>query len=279
MLVLMPHDQSANPPTPRPAHASTTPATEPVDGVLRMATLSHELSNLLDGSLRCLTLAQTDLRGAFAEADTLDRATRRLDTVWQALERMASLVDGAMRDASRAIGRPGGPVGAIPIVESIHHAVDVLTPLASAALTRIETSFDGATASVPTGPLYTPILNAMQNAIQAIDRTGRPGRVRVEMSVEPRGESVLVVRVLDTGPGIPKGLNPFSGLATPGGHGIGLTLSAAIVHALGGEVSLESGADGRGACFTITCPVRTLGAGADGQAPWNVAGNGIGGAA
>jgi len=263
----MAHDPHANAPTPSPAPRSPDASPEPVDGVLRMATLSHELANLLDGSLRCLTLARTDLRDSFAEVDAVGRASRRLDTVWQAMERMASLVDGAMRDASRGLARPGGPVGAISIVESVHHAVDVLAPLASAALTRIETSFDEAASSIPTGPLYTPILNAMQNAIQAIDRTRRPGRVDVEVRIQGEGaQRCVMVRVSDTGPGVPPNFNPFAGLHAPGGHGIGLALSAAIVHGLGGTVQLANGPHGRGAAFTITCPVRALAQTGDGAA-------------
>lgn len=252
ILWVMPHEQPITPKDPQ--------RTDPADDVMRLTTLSHELSNLLDGSLRCLTLARSDLRDSFAEANAVDRASRRLDTICQALERMAALVDSAMRDGSRAIGRPGGPVGQIPLSQSIGHAIDVISPLAAAALTRIESTLDPSIQRLPTGPLYTPILNAMQNAIQAIDRTGRPGVVRINAraSASPDGE-ILTIQVRDSGPGIAPGLRPFSGLPTPGGHGIGLALSATIIHATGGSVTLENATDGAGgAVFTIRCPVNAL---------------------
>jgi C4-dicarboxylate-specific signal transduction histidine kinase len=252
MLWVMPHEQ---PITPHGAQRG-----EPIDDIMRLTTLSHELSNLLDGSLRSLTLARSDLRESLAEVDAVDRASRRLDTIWHALERMAALVDGAMRDGSRAIGRAGGPVGQVPLAQSIGHAIDVLSPLAAAALTRIESTLDPSIQRLPTGPLYTPILNAMQNAIQAVDRTGRPGVIRVDArtSPSPDGEAVTIL-VRDSGPGVAPGFRPFSGLAVPGAHGIGLALSATIIHAAGGSATLENATDGAGgAVFTIRCPVRAL---------------------
>lgn len=255
--------------TNQPNGERATPTSEPAEGTTRLATLSHELSNLLDGSLRCLNLARTDLRGTFAEADALDRANRRLDTIWQSLERMASLVDGALRDGSRALGRAGGPVGMIPLEHSMRHAVEVLTPLAAAALTRLELTIRPGIDRVPTGPLYTPILNAVQNAIQAIDRTGRPGVVRIEAALAQasRGEDV-VIRVQDSGPGVPPGFHPFAGLPAPGGHGIGLALSAAIVHALGGSVQLANATDGSGgAVFVLRCPMTALSSDRAGATP------------
>lgn len=252
-LAMPAHPPMPNPPDPKP------PVREPSDEVVRLATLSHELANLLDGSTRCLTLARSDLREAVADAGSLDAVSRRLATVAQSLERMASLVDGAMRDANRGATQAGGPIASIPLRESIGHAIDVSMPIAAAALTHLHLETDERLASTPTGPLYTPILNAIRNAIEAVERTGRPGHVHVEALLEkdPRG-SRIVVRVRDTGAGLAPGFLPLASQPSPGGAGIGLALSSAILQSIGGVVRLANAPDGQGAVFELACPIRAL---------------------
>lgn len=246
----------------RPEHGSPTPSREASDEVVRLATLSHELANLLDGSTRCLSLARSDLRDAIVEAGTLDGVGQRLATVAQALERMAAMVEGAMRDASRGATQVGGPIAAIPLAESVGHAIDVSAPIAAHALVHLHVDIDPKIGRTPTGPLYTPILNAIRNGIEAIERTGRPGHVHLSVAIETRapGHSSgpwVTVRVSDTGPGLPEGFKAIATEPTPGGAGIGLALTNAIVQSLGGTVRLSNAATG-GAVFECSCPIRSL---------------------
>ena len=74
--------------------------------------------------------------------------------------------------------------------------------------------------------------------------------------------SVTVIRVCDTGPGVPekaraKLFQAFEGSARQGGTGLGLAIAAEIVHAHGGEIGLVDRA-GAGAVFEITIPDRPV---------------------
>lgn len=246
---------------PRPS-PDATPAPEPVDEVVRLATLSHELSNLLDGSLRCVSMARTDIITSLSEAGALERASRRLAIVSQALERMAGLIDGAMRDASRAIEHTGGPIAAIPLGESMRHAVAVLSPRAAAAHVLIDLVIDPDAESIPTGPLYTPILNGLRNAVDAVAGTKRPGAVQIRVNrwESPEGPAVRLT-IRDSGPGLPRGFSLLNARSAPrpGGMGIGLALSSTIIHHLGGDLRLTNARDGSpGAVLEFWCPIATL---------------------
>lgn len=144
------------------------------------------------------------------------------------------------------------------MAESVAHAIDVSSPIAAAALVHLHAEVDPKIGAAPTGPLYTPILNAIRNGIEAVERTGRPGHVHLSVTIEHRdcGPWVLV-RVSDTGPGLPDNFRALATEPSPGGAGIGLALTTAIVQSLGGTVRLGNGSSG-GAVFECSCPVRAL---------------------
>lgn len=251
-----------------------------VEGVDRLATLSHELSNLLDGSIRWLAMARREIRSSTGELFDASVASKRLDVVQQSLERMAGLIDGAMRDAARGLGKPGGPLGCFTLGQSAQHAVDVLTPRAAAEGIAIELEIDEGAADLPTGPLYTPLLNGVRNAVDAVERAGgavgegsgagpgRGGRVWVEVALENRG-AVGGVRVLirDTGRGLARGIDPLGAgdAPRPGGLGIGLALSATIVEHAGGTLRLANADGGGGAVLEFWVPRTSLEAGDGGR--------------
>jgi len=109
--------------------------------------------------------------------------------------------------------------------------------------------------------LYRVIANLVRNARQAIVNTGLPGDVTVTAGEEARA---WVIRVRDTGPGLPPKarehlFKPFQGGATKGGAGLGLTIAAELVRGHGGDLSLEH-SDARGTTFCFTLPKGNLGA-------------------
>ena len=108
--------------------------------------------------------------------------------------------------------------------------------------------------------LYRVIANLVRNARQAIVNTGLPGDVTVTAGEEARA---WVIRVRDTGPGLPPKarehlFKPFQGGATKGGAGLGLTIAAELVRGHGGDLSLEH-SDARGTTFCFTLPKGNLG--------------------
>ena len=68
----------------------------------RATILAHELNNLLDGSIRCLGIAQHSLAVQLAatEAESLETARRQMEAVRTALERMCELVHASMMGES-----------------------------------------------------------------------------------------------------------------------------------------------------------------------------------
>ena len=99
-------------------------------------------------------------------------------------------------------------------------------------------------------------VNLLANAVRF---TPPGGSVQVSVSLE---EGEVLVRVADTGVGIPADLVPkiFDPYEQAhrgrGGSGVGLTVVRSLVEAHGGRVWVESD-EGRGSRFTFTLPVAT----------------------
>ena len=107
--------------------------------------------------------------------------------------------------------------------------------------------------------LYRVIANLVRNARQAIVNTGKPGEITVMADEDPRE---WIIRVTDTGPGLPAKarehlFKPFQGGATKGGTGLGLTIAQELVRGHGGTLSLER-SDETGTSFCITLPKGNL---------------------
>jgi two-component system NtrC family sensor kinase len=104
------------------------------------------------------------------------------------------------------------------------------------------------------------VLNLLTNAVQAVgdNPAERPRIVRVETA--HRDDRVLL-RVTDSGPGIPEELapqifDPFFTTKEPGeGTGLGLSITFGIVEAHGGTITVSRAPDG-GAAFEVTLPAQ-----------------------
>ncbi len=102
------------------------------------------------------------------------------------------------------------------------------------------------------------VLNLLTNAIQAVSRNppDRPRVVRV--TTAPR-DGLVMLRVADTGPGVPDDIashifDPFFTTKAPGeGTGLGLSITYGIVEGHRGRIEVQRGAEG-GAMFTVTLP-------------------------
>jgi len=105
--------------------------------------------------------------------------------------------------------------------------------------------------------LQQVFLNIIDNAIDAIDKNGEI----VIKSFYLAPEKEIVVKIKDTGPGIPPEklgtiFDPFFTTKRAGeGTGLGLAISYTIVERLGGTIKAEN-EPGGGAIFTVILPVR-----------------------
>ena len=101
-----------------------------------------------------------------------------------------------------------------------------------------------------------------RNAAEALEDAGgvlEKGRIAVDVSVL---DDRIVVRLADTGPGIPDRIQdrlfqPFGGSARSGGTGLGLAISRELAAGLGGELRLERTGK-EGTAFLLTLPKSDL---------------------
>ena len=103
--------------------------------------------------------------------------------------------------------------------------------------------------------LFRVLLNLARNAGEAISATGGAGTVT--LSAEETEEAWLI-RVADTGPGLPPKARehlfmPFQGGARKGGSGLGLAISAELVRGHGGTLELKRTGP-EGTVFEIRLP-------------------------
>lgn len=219
--------------------------------------LVHELSNLIDGSLRWISLASADLPVLCEGPEALERARSQVERVRTNLERMGGLVSAAMRTESVPIGSPVLGAGNVTLAEAMDHAADVVRDEASEAgvEVRLEVTKDAGTA--PAGGLYAVILNGLRNAVEATATQGG-GLVVLGASVDAGSVRVAIA---DEGPGV-DGLASDEwafehGNSTKGnGRGVGLALAARIVRDAGGSIRLRNRDAGvvRGAVLEVELP-------------------------
>jgi two-component system NtrC family sensor kinase len=108
--------------------------------------------------------------------------------------------------------------------------------------------------------LQQVLLNLVTNAVQAVSGLAEEEPRRITLSTSQTGDGKAVLRVRDTGPGVPGHLvpylfTPFFTTKAPGeGTGLGLSLSYGLVQAHGGVLEYEAPPQG-GAEFRVTLPL------------------------
>lgn len=103
--------------------------------------------------------------------------------------------------------------------------------------------------------IYRVLSNLVRNARQAITATGKSGEIRVQADED---EDFWVIRVTDTGPGLPAKardhlFQAFQGGTTKGGSGLGLVIASELVRGHGGRLDLAR-TDADGTEFAIWLP-------------------------
>jgi signal transduction histidine kinase len=117
---------------------------------------------------------------------------------------------------------------------------------------------EDATMAADPEQLHRILVNLLRNGREAIEETGAARGV-VEVSFRRDGPNA-VLRIADTGPGIPERarerlFQPFVGSGRKGGTGLGLAVSRELAQGHGGDLVLaESGPDG--AVFELIIPQR-----------------------
>ena len=209
------------------------------------ARLAHELANLLDGSLRHVSLAISSINHSPDEA-VLDK----LNVANEAMHQMVGLLrqwmgsglvqsdyrQGSMRDA-------------------VEHAKQLLAPLAQAKQVVVTTDVSSDVADLRVSSVFTVVLNGLRNSLEAFDDQSQRW-VRLQV-IEANGDVVLTIH--DSGPGFDSTMVDDQGqvllgkTTKPTGHGLGLVLSRDIIRALGGDLTVTPGSNG-GAILSASFP-------------------------
>jgi signal transduction histidine kinase len=142
-----------------------------------------------------------------------------------------------------------------PLIEEVHEALGLSFDMPIRWIVSVER---GLTVEADHDQLFRVLVNVARNAVQALETRGQRDPARDQIRITGRREdSVVVLEVSDTGPGVPEKarahmFQPFQGSARSGGTGLGLAIAAELVRAHGGEITLVPGTIG--ATFRIAIP-------------------------
>ena len=168
----------------------------------------------------------------------------------------ARLESGALTYAVRPTLVTDAAANAAALVEPQRVARDITLDM------RLPEVVDGAPFHVlaDQDKLQQILINLLSNAVKF---TPPGGQIALELLPEPDQRGMAVIRVSDTGMGIPADklqaiFEPFvqvgRSLSTPGeGTGLGLAISRDLARGMGGDLTVES-EEGKGSAFTLTLP-------------------------
>ena len=220
-----------------------------------LATVSHELRTPLNAILGWAVIARRKVENPDVEAAlaTIERNARAQMRIIEDMLDVGRIISGKLRLE----------IGPVKVADAVHGAAQAVRPAADAKGVKldIEVDEDVATIGADADRLQQIIWNVLSNAIKF---TPAGGSVHLSAS---RDDSDVVIRVTDTGQGVPpqflsslfERFRQADGSTTRrhGGLGLGLAIVRQLVDAHGGTVHAESEGIGKGATFTITLPARS----------------------
>lgn len=233
--------------------------------------LAHEIKNPLSTiglNVQLLTEAIEDL--ALEEEDRTP-LVRRLGSLGREAERLR----GILTDFLEYAGELRLERRAADLNSAIDELIDFFLPQAQQQGVQIRSDLASGTLEAWIDPphIKQAVLNLMLNAVQAMSRQpegiARELILRTARGVDEHKQPVVVLHVIDTGPGIaPEAAERiFAPYFTTksGGSGLGLPTTRRIIEAHGGTIELHT-EEGRGTDFVITLPVERAAAEHEGSA-------------
>ncbi len=213
------------------------------------ADASHELRTPL-------TTLSTELQWAAVRPRETAEYQHSLEVSLRAVDRMQSVVRRLLTLAREDAGAPPARRASVSLGPLAHRIADDLGPLARSRGVTIEVSegTEPVVVLADEDPLADAVTNLVVNAVQYNVNGGR-----VAITIGRLGGDATL-SVADTGPGIAEADLPHvfdafyradpSRARDPGGAGLGLTVTRAIVRGLGGDVVCER-TTGNGTTMTI----------------------------
>ncbi|MDP3136077.1 MAG: ATP-binding protein [Burkholderiaceae bacterium] len=219
------------------------------------AGMAHELNQPLTA-----VLANTQAAGRLLREDPPDLDTAR-SAMTQAAEqaRRASQVVGRLR---RAVERPdlAAQTCAVPLADAVRAALYLLEPEFTRRQVSVQFNATDPSPVVMADPVALEQIthNLLRNALQALEQVApEQRRLELRLGIE---EGLGVLRVSDSGPGIPPDVLPriFEPFFTTrqGGLGLGLSLCETLATSMGGSLSAAAHAP-QGATLRLSLPLAT----------------------
>lgn len=214
-----------------------------------IADAAHELRT----PVTALQLRIGNLETASNDASRIDRLRELREAVVRMATMIRQLLALARADAQLDPDRPSEPVDVRELVQAL---VADLLPVADARSIDLGVQrFEAARVDARESDLRMAIRNLVENALRY---TQAGGAVDIDVAAEPNR---VVVRVTDTGPGIPEAVRErvfdrfFRLHADTEGSGLGLSIVKSVIEKYGGSIALENRVDGRhGLVATIVLP-------------------------
>lgn len=213
------------------------------------SSLTHEIKQPLTAAMNYINACRRFLQSK--DAASQDRAAAASAKAAEQIGRADHFIRGL-----REYMQHKDPIRS---TEEVNPVVAEAVELASTAVDGVQVRLEFADrlpqVAIDRMQIQQVLLNLLRNACEAV--AGSPVRV-VSIETRPGDEPMTIeIVVSDTGPGLPAEVvdRPFEPFVTtkPGGLGIGLAISLAIVRSHSGSLSAETAAGG-GAQFRITLP-------------------------
>jgi len=232
---------------------------------LQRMTLEREEAARFESTSRVVSLVMHDLKGLVFNLSLLTENLARRGTDLRFQEEAVATLERLTGRMKRLVGRL--PILAAGGAEEVKRTRVDLRALVADALgdlrpdrregVEVVKEFPADPLPVPLDPegMRRAIDNLLTNALEAMPRGGR---LHIRLEGPPAIPDLILLRVSDTGEGIPASLladGIFRPFQTTKAKGLGLGLYSAreVVRAHGGEIEVESEA-GRGTTFTIRLP-------------------------
>lgn len=222
--------------------------------------LSHDLKNPLGAADGYAQLLEMGVLGELTD-EQRGSVTRIRRAVGSVLALVNDILDLAAADSGE-LRIASEPADLTALVLEVTEEYQAAVQAAGLALVT-DACADAVTTETDPVRVRQILGNLLSNAVKYTPAGGQVV-VRVTAECEPPAATVACARVevSDTGPGIPPDMREhvfaeftrLHGGSTPGA-GVGLTISRRLARLLGGDLRVED-ADGGGACFVLTLPLR-----------------------
>jgi PAS domain S-box-containing protein len=214
------------------------------------ASIAHEIHNPLDIVGNVLFLLDQ-------QVGTQPKARQLIETAQREVQRVAEISKNML-----SLHRESRAPSKVKLTELLRGVVALVEETIAKDRRKIELmpGFEGEVEAFPS-ELRQVFTNVIKNAVEA---TADGGNIRIySEATRQSGQSGVLVRVVDNGPGIPEQLqsklfSPFVSTKEESGTGLGLWVSRSIMEKHGGSIRLSSNGepDTRGTTVLIFIPFK-----------------------